>query len=90
MTQLEEIIAKYPNCYYCEDMDTICIDVNEEPQTVETDGKWLIEDHFDGETMLLGDFTDPDSEEITLTGEEYVKGVGGVAAAFRELGIDTW
>lgn len=84
MSQLQKILEKYPNCYYHEDTDTICIDINEEPKTIEEDAKWLIENHFEGETIETND------ETCVLTGEEYVKHVGGLVEAFKELGIQTW
>lgn len=84
MSQLQKLNEKYPSLYYHQDTDTLCTDVNEEPVTVETDGIWLLEEHFNGQTVQT------DNDSYTLTGAEYVKHLGGAVLAFKEMGIDTW
>lgn len=84
MSHLSRILEKYPTCYYCEDMDTICVDVNEDPQTIEEDATQIIEEHFEGETIQTP------TDTFTVTGKEYVNHVGGVSEAFKLVGIEAW
>lgn len=73
---LIELKRKYPSCYYDEDMNTICIDVNEEPQMVAEDAKELIEDYYDGEELHIHHSSgNPELEESEkVTGREYITG----------------
>lgn len=89
MSNLSYLLEKYPGLYYDQDHDTFCVDINEDPMTIETDASELIESYFEGRTVSTGDNTDPDSEEIALTGKDYVKyQLGGVIGACEEIGIE--
>ena len=90
MHSLSQILREYPGVYYDQDSDTLCVDINENPMTIETDASKLIEDHFHGETVSTGDNSDPNGDTIALTGEDYVKHLGGVVDAFKEVGVETW
>lgn len=72
---LIELKRKYPSCYYDEDMNTICIDVNEEPQTIAEDAMELIEEAFDGEKMdcFTSSGNPEDIIEVAVTGKEYIE-----------------
>jgi len=73
---LIELKRKYPSCYYDEDTDTICIDVNEDPQTVAEDANELIEDYYDGDELPIHHPSgNPELEEVErVTGREYIMG----------------
>lgn len=88
MSNLRYLLEKYPGLYYYQDHDALCVDINEDPMTIETEASELIENHFNGETVSTGDNTDPNSETITLTGKDYVKyQLGGVVGACEQIGI---
>ena len=72
---LIQLKRKYPYCYYDEDMNTICIDVNEVPQTIAEDAIELIEEAFDGETIqcFTSSGNPEDMVDETVTGKEYIE-----------------
>lgn len=74
MTELKKLKLQHTDCYYDADMDAICIDVNEDPQTVAEEAKELIEWHYEGRKHPVNSGSNPEDETWeTATGKEFIE-----------------
>jgi len=86
MTELEKFKDQFPNAQYEEETNTLEW-YNEDNDVVEilTDARWHLENHYEGIKVLSGHFTDPDNDEVEMSGYDYIRLNGGYQSAFDNI-----
>lgn len=86
MTELEKFKELYPKAEYYEETDTMEW-YNEETDIVEKleNARWHLENYYDGTPVIIGQFTDPDSKSIVLSGYDYIRFNGGYQTAYNDI-----
>jgi len=86
MTELEKFKDQFPNAQYEEETNTLEW-YNETRDVVEilTDARWHLENHYEGIKVLSGHFTDPDNDEVKMSGYDYIRLNGGYQACYDNI-----
>lgn len=72
-TEIEDIKALYPNCYYDPFEDTIYFNDKGEQVPIAENASELIYEYFEGNTAETNEYDPADRSEVEVSGQAYVE-----------------